>query len=97
MDDILKLTAFHCLGGFKGRQGANKTQERPPDASMQENLLAAGALPRTPLGEEYSAPPDPVASGEGAGIRGSHARTDETVRQCRLCDPPEDGYLDAYS
>jgi len=43
--------------------GLNKFQERPYGAStMQENLLAAGAPPRSPLGEltALSRTPDPV-------------------------------------
>jgi len=34
---------------------------------MRQNCLAAGALPRSPLGGASSAPPDPLAGGEGAG------------------------------
>ena len=41
----------------------------PPDAFYGifyvQNPFAAGAPPRTPLGGAYSAPPDPLAGGEG--------------------------------
>ena len=44
-------------------------QEKPSGAyKMQQTTGAAGAPPRTPLGELiYSTPPDPLAGGEGAG------------------------------
>jgi len=45
--------------------GPSKFQERPPGPSgMQENLLAAGALPEPHWGRLQRSP-DPVASGEG--------------------------------
>jgi len=61
------------IGGFKrGAKGAMALRTWTPTSSrrghlvptMQENLLAAGALPRTPLREP---PPDPLAGGKGAG------------------------------
>jgi len=39
-----------------GELDPNKFQERPSGASMQEYLLAAGALPRTPLGQLAALP-----------------------------------------
>jgi len=61
--------------GFKGgatepwtpELGPNKFQERLSDASrMKENLLAAGAQSRTPLGE-LTALPRPTSLWGGAG------------------------------
>jgi len=47
--------------------GPNKFQERPFGACrMQENLLAARAVPQTPLGEP-TALLQPLAGGEGTG------------------------------
>jgi len=41
--------------------GLNKLQKRLSGASrMQENLLAAGAVPRNPLGELTALPPRPM-------------------------------------
>ena len=61
------------IGAFGGGRpcplelGPSKFQERPSGPSeMQENLLAAGALPEPHWGRLQRSP-DPVASGEGAG------------------------------
>jgi len=41
---------------------------------MQENVLAAGALPQTPM-EELTGPSDSIASGGGAGCPAPPTRT----------------------
>ena len=49
----LRLQSIYpVIGGFKGQGG-------PGASRMQEILLAAGALPRTPLGEITALPQTP--------------------------------------
>lgn len=74
------------IGGFR-RGGVKRVmvsrtwpQQIPGEAiwrfSMQENILAASALPRTHTGGVYSAAPDPVASPEVLAVH--CPRTDPT-------------------
>ena len=90
----MKVPYVGYTGGFKARGGRippelghNKFQERLSGVSrIRQNLLAAGALPRTPL-ESLQRSTDPLAGGEWAGCPST--RTPPRSRLLGLAPDPK--------